>query len=70
MRRGLLSLLALALSVPVLYGAATARQSLETAALRIVVLAIGVGILDRYAAPLVTALLRSLGGGSTDDGNG
>ncbi len=63
MRRGLLSLGAIALSLPVLYAAATGSQSLEASALRIVVLAIGVGIIDRYAAPVVLALFRSLESG-------
>lgn len=60
MRRGVLSLMAIALSIPVLYGAARSHYTLEAAALRVVVLAIGVSILDRYAAPLMVALLRTL----------
>jgi len=61
MRRGVLSLLAIALAIPVLYGAIAGRQTLETAALRIVVLAVGVALIDRYAAPLLDALVRSFG---------
>lgn len=61
MRRGVLSLAAIALSVPVLYGAAAGSQSLEAAAMRLVVLAAAVSLIDRWIAPLMGTLLRSLG---------
>jgi energy-converting hydrogenase Eha subunit A len=63
-RRGLLSLAAIVLTLPVLYGAATGRQSFEVSALRIVVLAVGVSVIDRYAAPMLSGVLRSLASGS------
>lgn len=62
MRRGVLSLLAMALALPVLYGAARGTYPLETAALRLVVLAVSVSVIDRYLGPLMTALLRLLDG--------
>lgn len=60
MRRGLLSLAATVLAIPVLYGAATGRLGFEAAALRMVVLAAAVSILDRYAWPVMEAVLRTL----------
>ena len=61
MRRGILSLAAITLSIPVLYGAISGSQSLETAAIRLVVLAAAVGLIDRYVAPLMVGLFRLLG---------
>lgn len=60
MRRGVLSLVAMALAIPVLYGAARQSYPLETAAIRLLVLATAVAILDRYLGPLMDALLRVL----------
>ena len=62
MRRGLLSLAAIVLTIPVLYGAATGRQSFEVSALRIVVLAVGVSVIDKYAAPFARLMLGIIGG--------
>lgn len=66
MRRGVLSLLAIVLALPVLYGSIRQSYSFETAALRLVVLAVGVSIIDRYVGPLMTAFLRMLDGGEPD----
>ncbi len=60
MRRGILSLIAMLLSLPVLYGVIAGSHSLEAAAVRLLVLSVGVGVLDRYAAPLMGTLLRVL----------
>ena len=60
MRRGVLSLVAMALAIPVLYGAIRQHYPLETAAIRLLVLATAVGFLDHYLGPLMDALLRTL----------
>lgn len=60
MRRGLFSLLGIALSIPVLLGAIRSTYTLEAAAVRLVVLALVVGVLDRFGAPLMSALFRVL----------
>ncbi len=67
MTRGLLSLLAIFLAIPVLYGAISGRYSLELASVRLVVLAVGVGVLDRYGRPLVAAVLGILAGGAPEE---
>ncbi len=69
MTRGLLSLFAILLALPVLYGAITGRYSLEMAALRLVVLAAGVGILDRYGRPLVAAVFQLLAADQNPEGS-
>ncbi len=61
MRRGVLSLAAIALAIPVLYGAARSTYTVEAAAVRVVVLAVAVSIIDRYVAPLMVALFKNLG---------
>lgn len=64
MRRGVLSLVAIALSIPVLFGAATGSFPLEVAAVRLVVLAIGVSILDAVLGALMSELGALFGNGS------
>ena len=61
MRRGLLSLAALVLSLPVLWAAAMGTQSVEAAAIRLLVLAVGVSIIDKHVFPLVMVFVRTLG---------
>ncbi len=61
MRRGLLSLAAIALSVPILINAIRGSQTLEDAAIRVVVLAIAVSVIDRHLAPLVMHVVHALG---------
>lgn len=68
MRRGVLSLLAIVLAIPVLYGSIRQSYSFETAALRLVVLAVGVSIIDRYLGPLMTAFLKMLDGPGAERG--
>lgn len=60
MRRAILSLLAVALTIPVLIGVVRGSYSLETAAVRIAVLAIAVPAVDVAIAQLLrltTALM-------------
>jgi len=64
MRRGLLSLAGIALSIPVLYGAARSTYTIEVAAVRLVVLAVAVSIIDRYVAPVMVALFKNLAPGN------
>lgn len=62
MRRAILSLLAVALTIPVLIGVVRGSYSLETAALRIAVLAIAVPAVDVAIAQLLrltTALMAA-----------
>lgn len=57
----MLSLAAIALSIPVLYGAVRSAYTIEAAAVRLVVLAVAVSIIDRYVAPVMITLFRNLG---------
>jgi hypothetical protein len=62
MRRAILSLLAVALTIPVFIGVVQGSYSLETAALRIAVLAIAVPFVDLAIAQLLrltTALMAA-----------
>ncbi|MFN3218136.1 MAG: hypothetical protein ACE367_16695 [Acidimicrobiales bacterium] len=62
MRRAILSLLAVALTIPVLIGVVRGSYSLEIAALRIAVLAIAVPVVDVAIAQLLrltTALMAA-----------
>jgi len=59
-RRGILSLAAMVLSLPVLYGVIAGSHSLEAASVRLLVLAVGVAVIDRYIAPLMGTLIRVL----------
>lgn len=61
MRRGVMSLAAIALSIPVLIAAIRGTTTVEDAALRIVVLAVAVSIIDRHVAPLVMHVVHGLG---------
>jgi hypothetical protein len=61
-RRAILSLLAVALTIPVLIGVVQSSYSLETAALRIAVLAVAVPFVDLAIAQLLrltTALMAA-----------
>lgn len=57
MRRGLLSLLATLLAIPVLMGVLSDSYTLEVAALRLAVLAAAVLLVDRLVAPAVAVLM-------------
>ena len=57
MRRGLLSLAATVLAIPVLLGVVRNSYTLEVAAVRMVVLALAVVVIDRLVAPALSVLL-------------
>ena len=62
MRRAVLSLLAVALTIPVLLGVVRGAYSLETAAVRVAVLAVAVPMVDVAIAQLLrltTALMAA-----------
>lgn len=62
MRRAILSLLAVALTIPVLVGVVRGSYSLETAAVRVAVLAVAVPLVDVAIAQmlrLTTALMAA-----------
>ena len=61
MRRGVMSLAAIALSVPVLIAAIRGTTTVEDAAVRIVILAVAVSIIDRHIAPLLMHVVHGLG---------
>ena len=56
-----MSLAAIALSIPILIAAIRGTTTVEDAALRIVILAIGVSVIDRHVAPLVMHVVHGLG---------
>ncbi len=69
MRRAILSLLAVALTIPVLIGVVQGSYSLETAALRVAVLTVAVPMVDvaigqmlRLTTALMAAPTRKAGG--------
>lgn len=56
-----MSLAAIALSIPILIASIRGTTTVEDAALRIVILAIGVSVIDRHVAPLVMHVVHGLG---------
>lgn len=62
MRRGVLSLGATALAIPVLLGVVLGAYSIEVAAIRLIVLTVGVVVIDRVAAPAMGVALAVLRG--------
>lgn len=56
-----MSLAAIVLSIPILIAAIRGTQTVEDAALRIVILAVGVSIIDRHIAPLLMHVVHGLG---------
>jgi hypothetical protein len=60
MTRGLVSLIGVALSIPVLLGVLTESYGLEDAAVRLVVLAVAVTIIDRLIAPAMSVLMVAM----------
>ena len=56
-----MSLAAIALSIPILIASIRGTTTVEDAAVRIVILAVGVSIIDRHIAPLLMHVVRGLG---------
>ena len=72
MRRAVLSLAAVALTIPVLLGVVRGSYSLETAAVRVVVLAVAVPAVDQIIGLLLRvteSLMNQPGRGEPDDPN-
>lgn len=70
MRRAVLSLAAVALTIPVLFGVVRGSYSLETAAVRVGVLAVAVPVVDQVVGLLLRvteSLMNQPGRGETDD---
>ena len=56
-----MSLAAIALSIPILIGVLRGSQTIEDAAIRVIVLAVAVSVIDRHVAPLVMHVVHGLG---------
>ncbi len=66
MRRGLLSLGATALAIPVLLGVVLQSYPIEVAAIRLLVLTVAVLVIDRVVAPAMTIALTVVRGNRPD----